>query len=169
MIVSAIAALAANRVIGKDKDLPWHLPDDMKFFMQTTSGHHVIMGRRNYESLPAKYKPLPNRTNIVLTRQSDYEAPGCIVMHDIASAIDHARRAGEAECFIIGGAEIYRLAMPYTTRLYLTEIEAEVEGDTWFPEWNRAEWRETSRTHHPADQRHAYAFDIVVYDRIETV
>ena len=76
MIVSAIAALAANRVIGKDKDLPWHLPDDMKFFMQTTSGHHVIMGRRNYESLPAKYKPLPNRTNIVLTRQSDYEAPG---------------------------------------------------------------------------------------------
>jgi dihydrofolate reductase len=166
MIVSAIAALATNRVIGRDNDLPWHLPDDMKFFMQSTTGHHVIMGRRNYESLPPKYKPLPNRTNIVLTRQQDFKAPGCLVMHDITSALEHARNQGENECFIIGGAEIYRLALPYTTRLYLTEIHADIEGDTFFPAVDPADWKEVSRSHHPADERHQYPFDIVIYDRI---
>ncbi len=166
MTVSAIAALSRNRVIGKDNDLPWRLPDDMKFFMETTRGHHVIMGRKNYDSLLPKFKPLPNRTNIVITRQRDFQAPGCTVFHAIGPALDLARNNSEEECFIIGGAEIYKLAMPHTTRLYLTEIDAHIEGDTYFPEMNMKEWKETSRTHHPADQRHPYAFDIAVYDRI---
>ena len=166
MIVSAIAALSRNRVIGRNNDLPWKLPDDMKFFMESTKGHHVVMGRKNYDSLHEKYKPLPQRTNIVITRQQDFKAPGCVVMHAVEPAIDLARKNGEQECFIIGGAEIYQLAMPYTTRLYLTEIDAVIEGDTLFPDYDKSDWKEISRKHHPADQRHAYAFDIVVYDRV---
>jgi dihydrofolate reductase len=167
MIISAIAALSRNRVIGRNNDLPWRLPDDMRFFMQTTKGHHVIMGRKNYDSLLPKFKPLPDRTNIVITRQQNFNAPGCTVLHAVEPAIDMARKNSENECFIIGGAEIYTLAMPYTTRLYLTEIEAHIEGDTYFPEVDKRNWNEISRTHHASDQRHAYAFDIVVYDRIK--
>lgn len=133
--------------------------------METTKGHHVIMGRKNYDSLHEKYKPLPQRTNIVITRQHDFKAPGCIVLHAIEPALDVARKNAESECFIIGGSEIYSLAMPYTTRLYMTEIDAVINGDTFFPEIDKRDWREISRSHHPADQRHAYAFDIVVYDR----
>nr|AIA10877.1 dihydrofolate reductase [uncultured bacterium] len=165
MIVSAIAALSKNRVIGRNNDLPWRLPDDMKFFMETTKGHHVIMGRKNYDSLLPKFKPLPQRTNIVITRQRDFNAPGCTVMHAVQPALELARKNLEEECFIIGGAEIYKLAMPFTTRLYLTEIDADVEGDTYFPDVDINKWREVSRRHHPSDQRHAYAFDIVVFDR----
>jgi dihydrofolate reductase len=166
MIVSAIAALSKNKVIGKDNDLPWRLPDDMKFFMQTTKGHHVVMGRRNYDSLHEKYKPLPERTNIIITRQKDFLAPGCIVLDAVEPALEIAKKNCEQECFIIGGAEIYKLAMPHTTRLYMTEIDAVIEGDTWFPDIRGDDWREVSRRHHPADDRHAYAFDIVVYDRV---
>ena len=165
MIVSAIAAVSKNMVIGKDNDLPWRLPDDMKFFMETTKGHHVIMGRKNYDSLKGKFKPLPNRTNIVITRQKDFEAPGCIVLNDITQAISIAEAAGETECFIIGGAEIYKLAMQQTDRLYLTEINAEIQGDTFFPAVNKTEWKEVLRKHHDKDERHAYEFDFVVYDR----
>jgi dihydrofolate reductase len=166
MIVSAIAALSQNRVIGKNNDLPWKLPDDMKFFMETTKGHHVIMGRKNYDSLKGKFKPLPNRTNIVITRQSELDAPGCIVLHSIKEGLLVANKNVEQECFIIGGSEIYTLAMPYTNRLYLTEIRAHIDGDTYFPEFNRGEWKEMSRAHHPADERHAYAFDFVIYDKM---
>ncbi len=166
MVVSAIAALSKNRVIGKNNDLPWRLPDDMRFFMETTKGHHVVMGRKNYDSLHPKFKPLPHRTNIVITRQQNFQAPGCIVMHAVEPAIELARKNADDECFIIGGAEIYRLAMPYTTRLYLTEIDAEIDGDTMFPEIAGKDWREVSRVHHPADERHVYAFDFVIYERI---
>jgi dihydrofolate reductase len=166
MIVSAIAALSKNKVIGKDNDLPWRLPDDTKFFMETTKGHHVIMGRKNYDSLHEKFKPLPQRTNIVITRQQNFQAPGCMVLHALEPAIEIAKKNSETECFIIGGAEIYRLAMPYTTRMYLTEIDATVSGDTFFPEIDKKDWVEISRKHHPVDPQHRYAFDIVVYDRV---
>jgi len=165
MKVSLIAAAAQNRVIGKNNDLPWRLPDDMKFFMETTRGHHVIMGRKNYDSLPEKYKPLPHRTNVVVTRQKDFEAPGCTVVHDIADALSVARNHHEKEVFVIGGAEIYKLAMPYADLLYLTEIHAVVEGDTFFPEVDHSEWEEVSRQHHAKDDRHPYSFDFVVYER----
>ena len=166
MIVSAIAALSKNKVIGKNNDLPWRLPDDMKFFMETTKGHHVIMGRKNYDSLHERFKPLPNRTNIVITRQEHFRAPGCIVLHDVEEGLEIAESNLEKECFIIGGSEIYKLAMPFTTRLYLTEIDAVIDGDTWFPDINKSAWAEMSRKHHATDARHQYAFDIVVYDRI---
>src|SRR5690606_25865425 len=119
----------------------------------------------NYDSLLDKFKPLPNRTNMVITRQQNFTAPGCIVLHSVEAGLEIARKNGERECFIIGGAEIYTLAMPLTTRLYLTEIDAVIDGDTYFPEIVPDEWKEVRRTHHPADERHAYPFDIVVYDR----
>ena len=165
MIISLIAAMAENRVIGKNNDLPWRLPDDMKFFMQTTKGHHVIMGRKNYDSLLDKFKPLPDRTNIVVTRQQSFNAPGCIVVNDIEKGIEIARSKQEPELFIIGGAEIYKLTIRLAHRIYLTEIKAAVEGDTYFPEFGTTGWKEVSRTPHPADDRHRYAFDFVIYER----
>lgn len=166
MIISLIAALTRNRVIGKDNDLPWHLPDDMKYFMQTTKGHHVVMGRKNYDSIPEKFRPLPNRTNIVVTRQKDLKLPGCLVVNALEDAVSIARNAGESEVFIIGGSTIYRLGLPFADRLYLTEIDAELDGDTHFPAFNRNDWKEVSRKHHPADDRHAFPFDFVIYDPI---
>lgn len=165
MIISMIAALSRNRVIGKNNDLPWKLPDDMKFFMLKTSKHHAIMGRRNYDSLPEKFKPLPNRTNIVVTHQVNFHAPGCIVVNSIEKGLEIAKQNNEPEAFIIGGAKIYKLGLPYATRLYLTQIQAEIEGDTFFPEFNKNDWTETSREHHEKDERHAYSFDFVIYDK----
>ena len=167
MTISLIAALTRNFVIGRDNDLPWHLPDDMKYFMQTTKGHHVIMGRKNYDSIPEKFRPLPNRTNIVVTRQQSLQAPHCTIVHSLAEAMDLARKAGETELFIIGGSAIYQLGMPFAQRLYLTEIDAELPGDTYFPIFDRTNWKETSRKHHSVDDRHSYAFDFVIYDRIK--
>nr|AIA10614.1 dihydrofolate reductase [uncultured bacterium]AIA10813.1 dihydrofolate reductase [uncultured bacterium] len=165
MIISMIAAVSKNRVIGKNNDLPWKLPDDMKFFMEKTKGHHAIMGRKNYESIPHKFKPLPNRTNIVVTRQNNFNAPGCIVVDSLEKGLAIAKDNQEAEAFIIGGAEIYKLGMSYANQLYLTEINAEIKGDTFFPEYDRAQWRETSRLHHDKDDRHAYEFDFVIYNK----
>jgi len=165
MIISLIAALTKNHVIGKNNDLPWRLPDDMKYFMQTTKGHHVIMGRKNYQSLPDKFRPLPNRTNIVVSHQKDFSAPGCHLVNRIEDGIAMARAAGEKELFIIGGSEIYKLGMPYADQLYLTEIDTTLEGDTYFPPFNKEEWHKLLQIHHGADERHQYAFDFVVYKK----
>jgi dihydrofolate reductase len=165
MTISLIAALSRNRVIGRNNDLPWHLPDDMKYFMQTTKGHHVIMGRKNYDSIPEKFRPLPNRVNIVVTRQPALTLPNCTVVHSLEEAVAIAREAGEQELFIIGGAAIYQLGIPLANRLYLTEIDATLSGDTYFPAFDKNDWKETSRQHHSADERHAYAFDFVIYER----
>jgi dihydrofolate reductase len=164
MIISLIAALAKNRTIGKNNDLPWHLPDDMKYFMQTTKGHYVIMGRKNYDSIPEKFKPLPNRTNIVVTRKKNFIAPGCIVVNSLDEGINLAKDANEKEVFIIGGAEIYNLSLSVATRLYLTEINGNIEGDTFFPAIDNT-WEETTRVHHEKDTRHTFDFDFVVYDK----
>jgi dihydrofolate reductase len=165
MKTSLVAAVAANGVIGKDNDLPWRLPDDMKFFMETTKGHYVVLGRKNYDSLPGKFKPLPNRTNVVVTRQKDFQAPGCLIVHSIEDAIAVAKDNKESELMIIGGSDIYKLSLRYADRLYLTEINAEVEGDTYFPEFDRMEWQEVSRIHHAKDDRHKFDFDFVVYEK----
>jgi len=124
------------------------------------------MGRKNYDSIPEKFRPLPNRTNIVVTHQKTFRAPGCIVVNSIERAVDIARNNGETEAFIIGGAEIYRIGMAVTQRLYLTEIQADVQGDVFFPFFDKTEWKETKRTHHAADEKHAYAFDFVIYEKI---
>lgn len=165
MIVSLIAALTENKVIGKNNDLPWSLPDDMKFFMDTTKGHHVIMGRKNYESIPHKFRPLPQRVNIVVTRQKQYHADGCVVVHSVDDALRFAAQHQEPEVFVIGGAEIYRQSLAAAHRLYLTEIQTILQGDTFFPDFDKNAWKEKSRVHHPADGRHAFAFDFVIYER----
>jgi dihydrofolate reductase len=165
MKVSLVAAVAANGVIGKNNDLPWRLPDDMKFFMETTKGHYVILGRKNYDSLPPKYKPLPHRTNIVVTRQKDFDAPGCLVVNDVQRALQVAQDNGEGEAMVIGGSEIYKLTLPHADRLYITEIDAEVDGDVTFPSWDKSQWVEVSRIHHAKDERHMYSFDFVLYER----
>jgi dihydrofolate reductase len=167
MKISLVAAVAMNGVIGKNNDLPWRLPDDMKFFMETTKNHHVILGRKNYESLPAKYQPLPNRTNIIVTRQKEFNAPGCMVVNNMDDALNIARDNGESEVMVIGGAEIYKLALPVADRLYITEVRAEVDGDVRFPAYDKNEWQEVSRVHHAKDQRHAYEFDFVLYERMK--
>ncbi len=165
MKISMIAAVSANGVIGKDNDLAWHLPDDMKYFKQTTAGHHVLLGRKNWESIPLKWRPLPNRPNVIITRNDQYQAEGGIVTDSLENALQIARDANEGEAFIIGGGEIYRLGLPLAHRLYLTEIAASVDGDTYFPEWDKTAWEEVSRKHHEADERHEFAFDFVVYEK----
>jgi len=165
MIISLIAAVTENHVIGKDNDLPWHLPDDMKFFMETTKGHHVIMGRKNYESLPPKFRPLPNRTNIVITRQKNFSAPGCEVVNSLEAAIEIAKAGHEPEVFVIGGAEVFNQSMHLADRLYITEIKTSLEGDTYFPIINKNSWSVVSTKNHPIDERHQYAFDFVTYER----
>ena len=162
-MISIIAAMAENRVIGVNNTLPWRLPADLRHFRQLTTGHHVIMGRRNYESIG---KPLPDRTNIVITRNPGYQAPGCEVRHSLEEALRDA--ASDPETFVIGGAEIYRQAIADADRIYLTLVHADIQGDTWFPEFDMREWLETSRTRHEADEKNPYAYSFVTYDRKNT-
>lgn len=168
MIVSAIAAVAENGIIGHQGDLPWSLPDDMAWFQRHTKGHHVITGRKNYESIPPKYRPLKGRVNLVVTRNPGYEAPGAVVVPSIEAALEIARAAGETEAFVIGGGEIYReaFAKGLVERLYLTRVHAHIPGDTRFPEIVPAEWRELSRQRHQEDERHAHAFSFIIFERI---
>ncbi|WP_420151610.1 dihydrofolate reductase [Spirosoma sp.] len=168
MKISLIAAVAENGIIGRNNDMPWHLPDDFMFFKQKTSHHAIIMGRKSLEALG---KPLRNRTSIVVTRNQDFSTEGVTVVHTLDEAIAEARRVDQAiyqtdEIFVIGGAEIYKLALPLATTLYLTEIHQSYEGDTYFPEFDKSEWREKSRVAHPTDERHAASFDFVEYERV---
>ncbi|QKZ12377.1 dihydrofolate reductase [Spirosoma sp. KUDC1026] len=162
MKISLIAAVAKNGIIGANNDMPWHLPDDFAFFKRKTSHHPIIMGRK---SLDALGKPLPNRTNIVITRNPDFQATGVTVTHTIDAAIEQARQINQEEIFVIGGAEIYAMALPIATTLYLTEIDKAYPGDTYFPAFDRSEWQEISRHAHPADERHETSFDFVEYQR----
>lgn len=160
-----IAAMGSNRVIGKDNDIPWHLPDDFRYFKETTESHHVIMGRKNWESLPPKFQPLPNRPNQVITRQLDYVANGAAIFTSLEVALSSAKQANESEAFIIGGGEIYREGLSFADKIYLTEINGAFEGQTTFPEFNRQEWKEVSREHHHTDERHEFSFDFVIYTK----
>lgn len=168
MIVSAIAAVAENGIIGHQGDLPWSLPDDMAWFQRHTMSHHVITGRKNYESIPPKYRPLKGRVNIVVTRNKSYQANGAVVAHSLEAALEIARAAGEQEVFVIGGGEIYREAFErgVVNRLYLTRVHAHIPGDTPFPEIVPAQWQELSRQLHKADERHEHAFSFVILERV---
>jgi len=154
--------MAENRVIGIHNTLPWRLPADLRHFRQLTTGHHVIMGRRNYESIG---KPLPDRHNIVLTRNPSYHAPGCQVKNSLGEALQDIQN--DPEIFIIGGAEIYRQALALADRIYLTLVHAEINGDTFFPDFDMRDWKETIRTRHEADEKNPYACSFVIYDRIK--
>jgi len=163
--VSIIVAVAQNQAIGKNNDLLWHLPVDMAFFKEKTKGHCIITGRKNYESIPAKFRPLPNRTNIVITRQTDYNGAGAVVVSSLEDALAFAKTTQDEEIFIIGGGEIYRQALPLVDTIYLTRVHHSFDGDTFFPELQPSEWVETSKAHHPIDEKHAFAFDFLTYER----
>ena len=162
-IISLIAAVASNRVIGKDNQLLWHLPDDMRYFRETTRGKPVIMGRKTWESLPEKFRPLPGRLNIVVSRNRAFSAPGAVLATTLEEGVSAAADAEEA--FVIGGAELYRQALPFAQRLYLTEIAQEYTGDAHFPAVLGQDWRETSRT--PSTDTSGPAFSFVVYERVK--
>ena len=155
-----IAAMAENRVIGRSGDLPWRLPDEMRYFKQTTTGHVVIMGRRTFESFG---NPLPNRRNIVVTRSLRYTPEQAVVAHSLDEALSLA--ADAPQVFIAGGAEVYREALPVTERMLLTLVHATPEGDTHFPEYDPAEWVRVDQRRHEADDRHAQAFTFQTFDR----
>ena len=167
MRISLIAAVADNGVIGKDNDLVWSLPDDMSFFKASTQGRHVIMGRRNFESIPEKYRPLPGRPNIVISRNADYDAPGAALFTSLDAALDHARAEGEDDAFIIGGGQIYTMALDagLVDTMYITHVHGEPDGDAFFPEFDPSEWTLTVLDDHPADERHKLPFTICKYDR----
>jgi dihydrofolate reductase len=163
-MVSLIVAMDKNWLIGANGRLPWHLPDDMKWFREQTMGKPVIMGRKTYESIPEKYRPLPGRHNIVLTRHQVYEDEHVTIVHNIQSAVAAAGDA--AEIVIIGGAELYTQLLSQADCLYLTCIDAEFEGDAYFPEIDPAQWREIYRQEHPADDRHDYPFTWLVLEHV---
>ena len=162
MLISLIAAVAKNRVIGNKNKLPWHLPADFAHFKKITAGHPVIMGKNTFLSIG---KPLPNRTNIVLAEKG-YEANGCIVAHTIPDAVARAAQMPNSdEVFVIGGASVYAQILPRANRLYLTFIDHEFNGDAYFPEWNKDEWREVSREPHAADRANPFPYAFVALER----
>ncbi len=159
--LSMIVAMARNRVIGANGKIPWHLPNELQLFKSVTMGHHIIMGRKTYESIN---RLLPGRTTVIVTRQRDYTIPGAKIAHTLEDAISQC--AGDSEIFIIGGGELYRAAMPLADRLYLTVVDAEPAGDTQMPEFNAAQWRLHSTEQFRRDERHAYDYRFEVHDRV---
>lgn len=162
MNITLIAAMAENRVIGKDNQLIWHFPDDLKHFKKLTSGHHVIMGRKTYESM---MRPLPKRVNIVISRQEDYRAEGCLIARSLEEALGLVK--DDEQPFIIGGAQIYKQALEIAQTLELTLIHAEYEGDTFFPEFDTSKWKLARGEKKEADAKHAHPFEYLTYKNIE--
>lgn len=160
-MITIIVAKSENNIIGNDNQLIWHLPNDLKHFKQLTSGHPIIMGRKTYESLG---KPLPNRTNIVITRNKDWNPEGVLVMNSLHEAIEKSKEIDE-EVYIIGGGNIYEQAMDWADAVEVTEVHQEFEGDTKFPEIDLAIWEETSREDFEKDEKHEYDYSFVRYER----
>jgi dihydrofolate reductase len=163
MKVSLIAAMGENRELGLDNRLPWHLPDDLKRFKAITKNHAVIMGRKTYESIG---KPLPNRKNIIVTRNKNYKAEGCTVVNSIEEAINEA--GDDHEVFVIGGSEIYAAALPRADKMYLTFVATSLAADARFPEFNEKEWRILGEEPHARDEKHPHSFVYKVYERIKS-
>ena len=163
MTLSIIAALGNNNVIGRDNQLPWHMPADLKRFKQLTSGHHLLMGRRTFESVG---KPLPGRVTVVITRSHDYAPSGVAVARSLDEAISKAEATGDPEIFIGGGTEIFNQAIHRADRMYLTRVHAEPEGDTFFPEFDDvSEWHLVDAEHYEADERNPYPYSFLTYER----
>ncbi|MBV6654108.1 MAG: dihydrofolate reductase [Mameliella sp.] len=163
MIISAIVAIDQNRVIGKDNDIPWHLPADLKYFKRRTLNHHIIMGRKTFESIG---RALPKRTNIIITRNPFFIVTNCLVASSLQEAIELARNNGEDEVFIIGGGTVYEQAMPIIDRLYLTEVDTTVEdGVVFFPEIDSTQWNEVSSVPHLADEKNPFDYTFKVFER----
>jgi len=161
MQLSIIVAMDANRVIGNNNQLPWHLPADLHHFRQITMGKPILMGRKTWESIG---RPLPGRTSIVITRDRNYVAEGCIVVHSVDEALRAAR--GHDEVMVIGGEQLYRQVLPDADVLYLTLVEGDFTGDAFFPELAHAQWREVERSAHAADEKNAHACSFVRLERV---
>ncbi|APY01192.1 dihydrofolate reductase [Lacinutrix venerupis] len=159
--LTMIVAAGENNEIGKNNDLIWHLRDDLKRFKALTSGHYIIMGRKTFESFP---KPLPNRTHVVISRQKDYQVPaGVLLVNSIEDAIDASK--SDNQPFIIGGGEIYKQAMPFASKIELTRVHSTFDADTFFPEINMNNWKETANEIHAQDENHDYAFSFITFER----
>ncbi|TBW30280.1 dihydrofolate reductase [Gramella sp. KN1008] len=159
-MLTMIAAAAENNALGKDNDLVWHLPDDFKRFKRLTSGHHIIMGRKTFESFP---KLLPDRTHIIITRKKDYNPEGTIVVHSLEEAIRVSKL--DEQPFIIGGGEIYKIGMDVADKIELTRVHGEFDADTFFPEVDEDEWKLVKEQFHEKDEKHDYAFTYLTYER----
>lgn len=166
MRISLIVALSENHVIGRNNKLPWYLPNDLKYFKQVTIGLPIVMGRKTFESIG---KPLPGRTNIVVTRNTEWVADGVRIAHSLEEAFELAQSIAEIdgrnELMIIGGDQIYKSALPLVDRMYLTEVHAHIEGDAYFPEFDRSDWQEIGREDFEAAEPNPYNYSFVVYDR----
>jgi dihydrofolate reductase len=158
--ISIIVAMARNRVIGVNNTLPWHLPADLKHFKELTMGHHIVMGRKTYESIG---RPLPGRTSVVITRNVNNAVPGVIVVNSLEAAI--AACGNDEEIFVIGGAELYRQAIGLADRIYMTEIDADISGDAHFTDLDHKLWKEAGRDSHEPDEKNRYPYHFVIYDR----
>ncbi|MFC4634106.1 dihydrofolate reductase [Dokdonia ponticola] len=159
-MITMIAAAAENNALGKDNDLVWHLPDDFKRFKTLTTGHHIIMGRKTWESFP---RPLPKRTHLVITRNKDYKAEGAIVVHAMEDALAFAK--DDSNAFIIGGGEIYTIGLNFATHIELTRVHGEFEADAFFPEIDPAIWELQESVFHEADDKHKHAFTYETWKR----
>ena len=163
-MITMIAAAGENNELGKDNKIIWHLPDDFKRFKQITTGHHIIMGRKTFESFP---KPLPNRTHVVITRQQDYSPENCIVVNNIKEAIDICPK--NEDIFIIGGGEIYELGLPFTQKIELTRVHGSFDADAFFLDLNPKEWELTNEEFHRKDEKHNFDFTFQTFIRKELV
>ncbi len=163
MNISIIAAIAENGAIGKDNRLLWKLPADMKLFKALTTGHHVIMGRKTFDSMGAK--PLSNRVNVVVSRQKDFHPENCVTCSSITEALQIAEKEEENEAFIIGGGEIYQLGMHLADTMYLTRVHVTIPGDAFFPPFEDSEWELVEKTYYSRDDKNEYSFDFCVYKR----
>lgn len=166
MKVSLIVAVDSKGGIGKDNDLMWHLPDDMKFFKEKTSGTAVITGRKNYDSIPSKFRPLPNRLNIVVTRNKDFDGNGATIVNSLENAIQVGLESGR-EVFVIGGGQIYKeaLAKGIVSTMYITHVDGEFDAEVFFPEFDSSNWVREDISKHQKDDKHLFAFNIVKYTR----
>ena len=163
MIISLIVAVSENGGIGKDSQVPWHLTDDLKNFKRVTMGHHLVVGRKTFESIG---KALPGRKMVVMSRNAEYAAEGCEVVGPLQAALDLAEERGEDEVFIGGGAEIYAAALPLAKRMYYTQVQAMVVADTFFPTFDEGEWEEVQAVEFPAGDGNDYAFIVKVLERM---
>jgi len=160
MKISLIAAMDRNRLIGSDNELPWHLPADFAYFKAVTMGKPILMGRKTFESIG---RPLPGRTNIVMTRDSALQIEGVVCVTDMDQAVE---QAGDAEeLMVIGGSTIYEMLLPQADRLYITYVDGDFEGDTWFPVFSEADWLKVESSSHPADEKNDYSCEFVTYER----
>ncbi|UFU01251.1 dihydrofolate reductase [Radiobacillus kanasensis] len=162
-MLSFLVAMDKNSVIGRENDLPWRLPKDLKFFKELTTSHTVIMGRNTFDSMG---KPLPNRTNVVVTRNTDYEQEGCIVIHSLDTILEWQKESPDQEYFIIGGGKIFEQMLPHADRMYITYIDEVFEGDTYFPNFDSSKWVLTSEKKGEKDEKNPYDYYFRQYDRI---